>query len=181
MTQTTQPGWYPDPQGGSGQRYFDGTTWTEQRAPALQAPPVRQAPPPKKRAVWPWVLLAIFVVILSGLGACVAFVGSVANEVTKDEPVTVQQPNGQPRGADSGPDFPGKQPNDTGVEAGGSVSSDGVTTTSSPLARKDQFGDTYLCTRVTIQNNGNEQATFKEHVVSMEAAGPRGDEPRMRH
>ena len=98
--------------------------------------------------------------ILSGLGACVAFVGSVANEVTKDEPVTVQQPNGQPRGADSGPDFPGKQPNDTGVEAGGSVSSDGVTTTSSPLARKDQFGDTYLCTRVTIQNNGNEQATF---------------------
>ena len=26
---TATPGWYPDPSGGLGQRYFDGTTWAE--------------------------------------------------------------------------------------------------------------------------------------------------------
>lgn len=43
----TAPGWYPDPSGIPGQRYFDGTTWTEQRAPAPIAPPVH----PKSAAV----------------------------------------------------------------------------------------------------------------------------------
>jgi TM2 domain-containing membrane protein YozV len=28
------PGWYPDPTDPSSQRYFDGTNWTESRAPA---------------------------------------------------------------------------------------------------------------------------------------------------
>jgi hypothetical protein len=41
------------------------------------------------------VLPAIFVVIVLGFGACAAFVGSVANEVSKDQQVPVQQPNGQ--------------------------------------------------------------------------------------
>ena len=27
------PGWYPDPAGGTGQRFFDGTNWTDQTAP----------------------------------------------------------------------------------------------------------------------------------------------------
>ncbi len=27
------PGWFPDPDGSGGQRYFDGTAWTEHRAP----------------------------------------------------------------------------------------------------------------------------------------------------
>jgi uncharacterized RDD family membrane protein YckC len=30
---TTPPGWYPDPQGGGGQRYWDGQQWTDQAAP----------------------------------------------------------------------------------------------------------------------------------------------------
>ncbi len=158
MTQPTPPGWYPDPSGAPGQRYFDGENWTDQRAPAQQAAPAWQAP--QKKPIWPWILLAIFVVILLGFGACVAFVGSVANEVTKDSPVTIERPDGGSQSGDSGPDFPGKQPNDTSVEAGGSVTSDGVTTTSSPLSRQQQFGDIYLCTQVTIQNNSEEQATF---------------------
>jgi hypothetical protein len=29
---TTPAGWYPDPDGGAGQRYWDGTAWTEHRA-----------------------------------------------------------------------------------------------------------------------------------------------------
>ncbi|MCH9730140.1 MAG: DUF2510 domain-containing protein, partial [Actinomycetia bacterium] len=32
-------GWYSDPDGSGGQRYWDGHAWTEHRAPAPSAPP----------------------------------------------------------------------------------------------------------------------------------------------
>lgn len=157
MTQpSTPPGWYPDPDGVPGQRYFDGTQWTENRA-APQAAPLPQR---QKRKVWPWVLGGIFLVILLGFGACAAFVGSVANEISKDSPVTIQAPNGGTETTDSGPSFAGKQDGDTGVQAGGSVASDGVTTTSTPLTKTEQFGNAYLCTQVTIKNDSDEAASF---------------------
>ncbi|MGY4647685.1 DUF2510 domain-containing protein [Mycobacterium sp. URHB0021] len=31
---STPAAWYPDPSGAPGQRYFDGATWTDNRAPA---------------------------------------------------------------------------------------------------------------------------------------------------
>ena len=40
------PGWYPDPAGGPGQRWWDGYGWTE----ATNAP---QAPPPPPAPTWP--------------------------------------------------------------------------------------------------------------------------------
>ncbi|OBB35896.1 DUF2510 domain-containing protein [Mycobacterium sp. 852002-51961_SCH5331710] len=42
-TPPTPAGWYPDPNGTGGQRYWDGSTWTEQRSPDLGSQP---APPP---------------------------------------------------------------------------------------------------------------------------------------
>jgi hypothetical protein len=36
---TTPAGWYSDPDGSGGQRYWDGSTWTEHRAPATPAEP----------------------------------------------------------------------------------------------------------------------------------------------
>jgi uncharacterized protein DUF2510/uncharacterized protein DUF4190 len=37
---TTPPGWYPDPSGSGGQRYWDGNAWTEHaQAPASAPPP----------------------------------------------------------------------------------------------------------------------------------------------
>jgi Protein of unknown function (DUF2510)/Domain of unknown function (DUF4352) len=45
---TTPPGpagWYPDPDGSGGQRYWDGTSWTEHRSPAEVAdPPANEEP-----------------------------------------------------------------------------------------------------------------------------------------
>jgi hypothetical protein len=41
--QTPPPGWYPDPEGGVGQRYWDGAIWTEHRTgqpPATAVQPV---------------------------------------------------------------------------------------------------------------------------------------------
>jgi hypothetical protein len=37
-TPSTPAGWYPDPDGSGGQRYWDGFIWTEHRAPAVGAP-----------------------------------------------------------------------------------------------------------------------------------------------
>ena len=44
MTTLTPAGWYPDPDGDGGQRYWDGDRWTEHRAPAT---PIEPHVPPK--------------------------------------------------------------------------------------------------------------------------------------
>jgi uncharacterized protein len=51
---TPQPGWYPDPEVPGGQRYWDGTQWTENRAPAAQAAaaPVQYDPQARQWAMW---------------------------------------------------------------------------------------------------------------------------------
>ncbi|MGO8852570.1 MAG: DUF2510 domain-containing protein [Mycobacterium sp.] len=38
------PGWYPDPSGPPGQRYWDGSNWTEHRVAAPPPPPTPPAP-----------------------------------------------------------------------------------------------------------------------------------------
>lgn len=53
------PDWYPDPDDPTQLRYWDGSTWTENRSPASgaaeqsQAPPPAQAPPPPPQAAAP--------------------------------------------------------------------------------------------------------------------------------
>jgi hypothetical protein len=42
-TPSTPAGWYPDPDGSGGQRYWDGFTWTEHRSPAVTAPAASSA------------------------------------------------------------------------------------------------------------------------------------------
>jgi len=83
-TQTTPPGWYPDPEG-QGQRYFDGTQWTEYRSGVHQTPPrsaqagqwqggpppvvgpaYSQPRPPKKSNTWKWVVGAIGALFVIG-------------------------------------------------------------------------------------------------------------------
>jgi uncharacterized protein YbjQ (UPF0145 family) len=46
MSPDVAAGWYPDPQGGGGQRYWDGSAWTEHTQPAAQAAPPPPPPPP---------------------------------------------------------------------------------------------------------------------------------------
>ncbi|MBI3225556.1 MAG: DUF4352 domain-containing protein [Mycolicibacterium cosmeticum] len=49
-TPPTPAGWYPDPDGTGGQRYWDGAAWTEHQAPPA-APPA--APAPDEPRSWP--------------------------------------------------------------------------------------------------------------------------------
>lgn len=72
MTQTS-PGWYPDPEQPGQQRYWDGTQWTDNRAP-LASPAV-----PKKRGrgclygilgvVGLFVVLIVIVAVAAGSGS----------------------------------------------------------------------------------------------------------------
>jgi hypothetical protein len=45
-TPPTPAGWYPDPDGSGGQRYWDGSGWTEHRSPATPEPAAPSAPTP---------------------------------------------------------------------------------------------------------------------------------------
>ncbi|ORB15704.1 hypothetical protein BST36_26985 [Mycolicibacterium moriokaense] len=45
-TPPTPAGWYPDPDGSGGQRYWDGSSWTEHRYPAAPPPPTPPPPTP---------------------------------------------------------------------------------------------------------------------------------------
>lgn len=71
---TTTAGWYPDPDGSGGQRYFDGQSWTDHRAPAaaVEAPPLDAATPAAPRSSGPngKVIVAVIaaVVVLVGVG-----------------------------------------------------------------------------------------------------------------
>lgn len=55
MTSSPPPGWYPDPSGAPGQRFFDGQQWLD--VPGAAAPT-------KRKKKWPWVVGGIFVFLM---------------------------------------------------------------------------------------------------------------------
>ncbi len=67
---TANPGWYPDPDGKGGQRYFDGSSWTDARIA------------PKKPFAWAsvpiagWIGLALLGIVIVVVFAVVASGGS---------------------------------------------------------------------------------------------------------
>lgn len=81
---TTPAGWYPDPSTG-GQRYWDGTAWTNNTTPAPAQPYTAPAPAKKKTPAWVWVIAGVIGTIVLAFGGCVAFVGSVASNIDSSE------------------------------------------------------------------------------------------------
>lgn len=73
---TTPAGWYPDPSGQPGQRYWDGQQWTGHAAPAAPAPKTGMTKSAK---------------VVATIGAVIAVVGFVVisiNEADDDRPRT---------------------------------------------------------------------------------------------
>ncbi|MFI1238066.1 MmpS family transport accessory protein [Nocardia salmonicida] len=68
------------------QPYGQPQGWQQQGGPPYQQGgyPPGGYPPPKKRKVWPWVLGAVLLVFLVGLGACIAIIGTAVNEVDNE-------------------------------------------------------------------------------------------------
>ena len=59
MTRPTQAGWYPDPLGGAGERWWDGEEWSERtRQPYMAAPyePQRAPEGTNPTTIWIWLL-----------------------------------------------------------------------------------------------------------------------------
>lgn len=80
----TSPGWFPQPDGR--ERYYDGTSWTDDYRPTQPAAVQSQAAPPKKSNPWKWIVIALFVVAVlccGGFAACSAGVIGAADEVSK--------------------------------------------------------------------------------------------------
>jgi hypothetical protein len=143
----------PPPIPGGGQPYQGG-----------YYPPPAYNQPPKRRKIWPFVLGGVLGVFILFFGGCVAFVALVGKSMDSSKPsVSVNGSTNQSSG-NKGPTFPGEQANDTGANAGDSVTVDGVTFTSAPLQRtQGQFGDTtYLCTLLTIKNGSDKPARFSD-------------------
>ena len=57
------PGWYPDPGGSGGQRWWDGMAWTEHVAPGAAPGPV--PPPARFRQKWWHIPLLVAVGVVS--------------------------------------------------------------------------------------------------------------------
>ncbi|MFL6087872.1 MAG: MmpS family transport accessory protein [Mycobacterium sp.] len=186
MTQSTPPGWYPDPEGGQGQRYFDGNKWTEHQSAAQQpAAPAYQTPQyvvvsPKKRPVWPWVLGGIFLVIFLTVGACVAFVGGVASNIdkeTKREVEVIYAVSGSGRSVAitySGRDFNTAQETAVSLPWNKSVTIDGLGKTVSLTATNDMDGGTITC-QITANGKTIAEQTSSGPFATASCIGNAGD------
>jgi len=66
MTVPLPPGWYPDPSGAPGKRYFDGRDWTVYLADPPGAPRAPITPWPSRRRIpiWCWVAIVVVLVVI---------------------------------------------------------------------------------------------------------------------
>ena len=85
---TTPSGWYPDPDGSGGQRYFDGQSWTDHRAAAaVEAPPLEAAAAAPRSSgpngkVIAGVIAAVVVLVIVGVAAVVMTLKTDVGEST---------------------------------------------------------------------------------------------------
>lgn len=106
--QGTPPGWYQNPQG-PGQRYWDGTRWTDNYSQGPQPPLPPHQPKSGGMPGWAKVLLGLLaagtVVVVVGVVGCAALVGGTANEIDrsiKEEQSSNAITNEQARGVKLG-------------------------------------------------------------------------------
>lgn len=93
--QQPPPGWYPQ---GNEQRYWDGTQWTDQRAPLAPSGGVTYAQPPQKKShVGRNIAIAAVLLLVLFVGGCLAVVvagGNAVNDAVNDSIAEDSEPGG---------------------------------------------------------------------------------------
>src|SRR3954447_5939326 len=66
------PGWYPNPTDASQLRWWDGNTWTDHTVPHPRWQPGWDAPPVRRRRIWPWIVFPLLgVFLVAGVSAAI--------------------------------------------------------------------------------------------------------------
>lgn len=76
------PGWYPVSE--FEQRYWDGRSWTDNTAPRQKAEvsqPPQPTPATKGTSTLTWVLVALGLLVVLGVGGCIAAVSVMGNDM----------------------------------------------------------------------------------------------------
>ncbi|MDT4950911.1 MAG: hypothetical protein QOJ37_3506 [Pseudonocardiales bacterium] len=168
---TTPAGWYPDPDGTGGQRYFNGGSWTEHRAPAAGAPPVAAvAPTATKSGPDPKVLIGIGAAVVVLIGVVVAAVILTINTKVGEDSVTHKPAEAS---ASSAPRTQDPDPTETQAAGVGQEVRDGnfsfviagvervdaVTDAEFPEIHKAAQGE-YVIVKMTVTNVDHEPQMF---------------------
>lgn len=188
-TQQTPPGWYPDPEG-HGQRYFDGTQWTEYRSGVHQMPPQyhqpqqgnwQGGPPPvvgpgyqqpgprKKSNAWKWVVggfagLVVVSVIANGTS-------NTSTDKSSDGSGSSSASTRKSEKAKANEDP--EKPNNAGddytphVRASGQVTVDGIVYSVNSVKQRKTIGDPTF--------GADEQASGTYLVVNIGAHSTKGE------
>ncbi|MEO3760978.1 DUF4352 domain-containing protein [Mycobacterium sp. B14F4] len=168
---TSPAGWYPDPDGSGGQRYFNGEAWTEHRqAPAGPVELGVTTPPPRSAGPDPKViagLVAAAVVLVAVLGVSVFLTlrtGGTESAVTRvpADAGETSAPLGETAAAvDEHTPTVGQEVRDgdfafviSGVER-----VDAVADPAAPELQKAAAGE-YIIVKMTVTNVGTEPQTF---------------------
>ena len=166
---TAPAGWYPDPDGSGGQRYFDGQAWTDHRHAQAGAVELGVAAPPAKRKALDTKVIvglaaaAVIVAAVLGIGAFVTLRPG-GSEVAVDRADTAETsvPPGETAvAADEHVPTVGQEVRDgnfafviAGVER-----VDFVADPEFPELRKAAAGE-YIIVRMRVTNVGTEPQTF---------------------
>ena len=175
---TTPAGWYPDPDGTGGQRYFNGESWTEHRTPGAQAPPVAfaAAPTGTKSGPDPKVLIGIGAAVVVLIGVIVAAVVLTMSTKTGEDSVTHKpaeasassEPASKTESATEEPDPTETQAAGAGEEVrdgnfsfviAGIERVDAVADPEFPEIQKTAQGE-FVIVKMTVTNIGTEPQTF---------------------
>ncbi len=174
---TTPAGWYPDPDGTGGQRYFNGESWTEHRTPGAAAPQAASvAPSASKSGPDPKVLIGIGAAVVVLIGVIVTAVILTMNTKTGEDSVTHKPAEASASSeAASEPESATEEPDPTETEAAGVGQEvrdgnfsfviagiervDAVADPEFPEIQKTAEGE-FVIVKMTVTNIGTEPQTF---------------------
>lgn len=178
MTETP-PGWYPDPSGTPGTRFWDGQAWTDNVQPAAppSGAPVPPAPAKKKHGKCTWFALGLVALIVISAAA-----GSSSDK--KSSGGDSAKPSSSAPSTNSADSCGSTATDDCTPHVGPnqSVKVDALVWRVSSASTTAQIGDTtyglgskadgvYVVVKLRVHSTRDESATLTDSVIKLETEG----------